>query len=252
MGVDGAIGLSVTYVSTYYIPFYVIFMKRDLTSRRHFISAGAIGLTTSIAGCSDLYNIGNEPIEDPNDRTPPQNDTAPDETEYNIPEPPAFFKAPTLDYSFYKLQVRQGENPDPANLDLHHKDSSIFTIEIQSANSATATLEQTNVARAINLRLNVRNASGTFQKTPPVTLETTDEDTFETHTVEFDLSGISLPRGAGSICELIGTDTHPNDDYESIFQTPPIRRRPPQQRRQLDEHRASQPLVLRLRRRNPT
>ncbi|PSQ07518.1 hypothetical protein BRC97_03635 [Halobacteriales archaeon QS_6_71_20] len=195
-------------------------MKRDLTSRRHFISAGTIGLTTSIAGCSDLYDIGNESIEDPdgNEITPPENDTAPDGTENSIADdPPALFKAPTSDYSLGSLQVRRGENPDPANLDLRHKDSSIFTIEIQSANSATATLEQTNVARAIDLRLNVRNASGTFQKTPPVTLETTDEDTFETHTIEFDLSDITLPRGAGSICELIGTDTNPNVDAEFIF-----------------------------------
>jgi hypothetical protein len=193
-------------------------MERDLTSRRHFISAGAIGLTTSIAGCS-INDSGTVEDSDPiNTDSPPENDTQPDGPNNELPDdPPASFRAPTIDYTYHELPVWR-EDPDPANLtSINHQDNSIFSIEIQDSSTATATLQQTNVARAINLKLQVRNANGEFQTTPSTTLSPTAENTFEDHVVEFDLSGITLPRGAGSICELVGIDTHPDDDNELIF-----------------------------------
>jgi hypothetical protein len=188
-------------------------MDKDLFSRRRLIQLGTVGLTTSIAGCS-IDGGGRvedaEPIEDNTVDTPDRN--TPD-----LPDdPPASFRAPTIDYTYYELPVWR-EDPDPANLSLSHKDSSIFTIEIDSANSATAILQQTNVTRDIELQLRVRDANGEFQTTPAETLSRTDTNQYEQRTVEFDLSTIPLPRGAGSICELTGIDTHPDDDAQLIF-----------------------------------
>jgi hypothetical protein len=187
----------------------------DLFSRRRLLQLGTVGVTTGIAGCS--FGVPDDSADNQNtdNQDPPSNDTKPDGDNQEPPENPAVeFHAPAYTYSLFDLD-RTTINPDPANRERGHKDNTLFTIEVSDSH-ATATLEQTNVIRDFELRLYIRNADGEFEELSQ-TLEATEADTPETREIEYDLSNITLPRNAGSICELVAVDHEFDPEYQFLI-----------------------------------
>lgn len=187
-------------------------MNRPTHTRRRIIHLGALGLTTSLAGCAADNDA--QPDDYDANRTPPSEDTEPDGRTGDLPEAGLSFKSAAASTEpIYRLPRNEGR-PDADNIRYSHPDDTNFTITIDDENIATATLEQTQVIRDLELRLYVRDTDGDFKSAETKTLEATG-DTFETHEFEFDLSNINLPRDAGSICELVAVD--PEYDAETEF-----------------------------------
>lgn len=190
-------------------------MADDLFSRRRLLQLGTVGVTTGIAGCSFGAPDDSADNQNTDNQDPPSNDTKPDGDNQEPPENPAVeFHAPAYTYSLFDLD-RTTINPDLANRERGHKDNTIFTIEVSDSH-ATATLEQTNVIRDFELRLYIRNADGEFESRTQ-TLEATEADTPETREIEYDLSNITLPRNAGSICELVAVDHEFDPEYQFLI-----------------------------------
>ncbi|WP_435074700.1 hypothetical protein [Halorubrum sp. HHNYT27] len=187
-------------------------MNRPGHTRRRLIQISALGLSTGIAGCSD-NDPGSSARDDYDDS--PGEDAAPDGDTNDAPAPALTFNAPNRNYPLYRLPLAEGR-PDPSDMSVDHPDNTLFTIEVHGEQTATATLEQTQVHRDIELRLYVRDTYGKFKSTTQP-LESSGDNTFETYEIEFDISNINLPRGAGSICELVAVDPTFNEDYEFII-----------------------------------
>lgn len=192
-------------------------MDKSRSSRRRLIRVGAIGLATSIAGCSGYLNERDDYSRDPPDER--NNDTETDDPTNELPDdPPATFQSTYGDFTYHDLFVQYEGLPDPsdmANAGAHY-DSSLMPIEILDENTARATIKNVNVTRDIDLTLHIRDANRRWQEVTK-TLTATDTDTHETRRIEFDLSDITLPTGAGSICCLLANDTHPGDDLDVHF-----------------------------------
>ncbi|WP_348609642.1 hypothetical protein [Halobaculum rarum] len=189
-------------------------MNQSGRTRRRLIQLGAVSLTAAIAGCGQSETSGaNREGPDYSDST--DENTESDDDPNEPPAPALSFQAPNINYNIYNLDTAD-ERPVPGDMAINHKDNTIFNITIDDEDTATATLDATNVERKIDLRLYVRDTYGTF-KSDTQHLSETDPDSYENHEVEFDLTNINLPTGAGSICELVAVDPSFNEDYEYIL-----------------------------------
>ncbi|UHQ98732.1 hypothetical protein HYG81_22495 (plasmid) [Natrinema zhouii] len=199
----------------------MIVMDTNLNSRRHFICAGAIGLSTSLAGC--VFNQSEDPAKyDPDyDRENP--DYEPDGPTNEYPgEPPVLFntsKRGKFDHQDLFLFLPDKDLPlDAPDIGgiIEHEDNSIVRIEILDADTAKATFTNTDVRRDTKLYLRIRDADNNWEKVEAI-LFSTPENAYDTHEVKFDISEVNLPTSTGGICILTGNDTHASDASEMSY-----------------------------------
>lgn len=185
-------------------------MNKSGQTRRRLLEMGVVGLTTGLAGCNSLPGG-----EDGYDPETPDTHTDEDGDTNEVPDHPVHFHAPNKTFPLLALP-QATERPDPGDMSVQHQDTTNFSIEVQDEQSATATLEETNVHREIELRLHVRDANRNWQ-TVSAPLEPTENSDPETREVKFDISAITLPRDAGSICELVGVDPQFDRTHEFVI-----------------------------------
>ncbi len=143
------------------------------------------------------------------------NDTESNDGLDDPPDPAFSFHASNYTFSLYDFSTADGR-PVPGEMSISHRDNTLCNITVSGEDTAIATLKETNVDRDVDLRLYVRDANRTFKSTTE-TLSATGSDSYETHKVEFDLTNVTLPTGAGSICELVAIDPTLDDDIEFIL-----------------------------------
>ncbi|MFC7095743.1 hypothetical protein [Halobaculum marinum] len=193
-------------------------------SRRRILHLSAAGVTTSLAGCASAWQDAKDAGAENSDEDEPTGDNwNPTETTTATSsgkpdQPPAYFDSPDYgEFSYWYLAERTEPptGPKAEYTSPGHFDSTLFQINVEG-DTARVTIENANVVRDIDVTLTIRDVNYELQ-TVDGQLTATDADQFETRTLEFDISGIDLPTGAGSICELTGTDTDSRDDRTVII-----------------------------------
>lgn len=180
----------------------------DGLSRRRLLALTSSGLA-GLAGCNGTSTTPSTNTYQP----PPGDDDKPDGRKNEPPEQPAAtFKSPRAEFTSYDLPTYRGPYQDvqnPSSLSLNHPDTENFEVSITDADTAKVKLKNTILHRSLTIKLHVRDASGEFQ-TVSRQFAATSGDKYITVETTLDLSGISLPRGAGGYAELSAHDSAEN------------------------------------------
>lgn len=189
-------------------------------TRRRLLAASALGLTTTLAGCSNVPNpltgnSGYEPIET---TSPPTDNNDPNDTVTEPPsEPPARIKLTDgSDRPTWGIDRFEG-TPATDLTDLvygHWDERAVPVIANESEVRVTFTAL---LRRALEFTLYIRDRNHEYHTYEQRLDKPDGPETYREYELIFDISDVPLPRNAGSYLELIFTDSHPALPYEYIF-----------------------------------